>query len=82
MHVLGYKRNNFTGTNGDEITGYNVYFTTYEQTGKDAGGVGCEKLYLTDKKLDGYTLHVGDVVDIMYTRQGKPATIRLVKKAD
>lgn len=82
MKILGFKRSNFTGSNGGEITGYNLYVTSYDLHGKDADGTACERLYLTDSKLNGYVPHVGDTVDITYNRQGKPAAIQLLEATD
>lgn len=82
MQILGFKRNDFTGSNGSEITGYNLYVTSYDLHGEDADGTACERVYLTDSKLGGYTPHVGDTVDITYTRTGKPAAIQLLETAD
>lgn len=82
MRILGFKRNDFQGSNGDNVTGYNVYLATYDLTGKDADGMACERVYLTDRKLDGYKPHVGDTVEIMYNRQGKPAAIHVLETAN
>lgn len=59
-----------------------LYVTSYDLYGKDADGTACERVYLTDRKLNGYAPHVGDTVDITYTRQGKPAAIQLLEAAN
>ena len=71
MKILGYKRNDFEGSSGAKITGYNLYVTSYDLYGKDADGTACERVYLTDSKLNGYAPHVGDTVNITYNRNGK-----------
>ena len=75
MKILGYKRNDFEGSSGAKITGYNLYV-------KDADGTACERVYLTDSKLNGYAPHVGDTVNITYNRNGKPAAIQVLETAD
>ena len=82
MKILGYKRNDFEGSSGAKITGYNLYVTSYDLYGKDADGTACERVYLTDSKLNGYAPHVGDTVNITYNRNGKPAAIPVLETAD
>lgn len=42
----------------------------------------CERVYLTDRKLNGYVPHVGDTVDITYSRNGKPTGIQVLETTD
>ena len=71
MKILGYKRNDFEGSSGAKITGYNLYVTSYDLYGKDADGTACERVYLTDSKLNGYAPHVGDTVNLQPQRQAR-----------
>lgn len=76
MTIIGYKRNNFSGTDGTPVTGYNIY-CTYPLAGDDTAGSACDRIYLTDDKLakSGYVPKVGDEVNVTYNRYGKPAAI-------
>ena len=79
MKVIGYKRSDFVTKDGVSVTGLNIYLT-YAATGTDAEGVVAERVYVSDAKLakSGYKPRVGDEVNIMYNRFGKPETITKV----
>lgn len=76
MKIVGMKKSNFTTKEGTLIEGYNVYLE-YELTGEGATGMGCERVYLTQAKLDkcGFQPEVGDTVELTYNRFGKVAAI-------
>lgn len=76
MKIIGMKKSDFTTKEGTMVTGYNVYLT-YELTGDGADGLGCERVYLTQAKLDksGFKPEVGDTVELTYNRFGKVAAI-------
>lgn len=79
MKVIGYKRSDFVTKDGVSVTGLNIYMT-YPATGTDAEGVVAERVYVSDAKLakSGYKPRIGDEVNIMYNRFGKPETISKV----
>lgn len=76
MKIIGMKKSNFQTKEGTLIEGYNVYLS-YELTGEDAVGVGCERVYLTKAKLASCSFkpEVGDTVELTYNRFGKVATL-------
>ena len=79
MKVIGYKRSDFVTKDGVSVTGLNIYMT-YPATGTDAEGVVAERVYVSDAKLakSGYKPRIGDEVNSMYNRFGKPETISKV----
>ena len=72
MKVIGYIRKNFTTQDGKTICGYNVYLSRMA-VGIDAAGCTADRVYLSDARLaeSGYTLAVGDEVELSYNRYGK-----------
>lgn len=79
--VIGFMRSDFTAKDsGEYITGYNIY-VTYPLMADEFEGIGCERIYMTDKKLAmcGYKPAVGDEVVIAYNRFAKPTTITRIK---
>lgn len=76
MKIIGMKKSNFTTKEGTLIEGFNVYLT-YELTGEGADGLGCERVYITQAKIDkcGLKPEVGDSVELSYNRFGKVAAI-------
>lgn len=77
MTVIGYKESKFKGEDGTEITGMNIYCSY--PINKGGEGVACERLYVTDAKLErcGYVPSVGDSVVVQYNKFGKVASIEL-----
>lgn len=78
MKVIGYKQSNFRAKDGTAVEGYNIY-CTYPFNSPIADGEACERLYISDKRLNdcGYVPCVGDEVEVMYNRFGKVASIKI-----
>ena len=78
MKVIGFQRRSFKGDDGQQVSGVNVYLSYPLDKGE---GQGAERVYLTDAKLAecGYTLKVGDEVNVWYNRYGKCTAIFPVK---
>ena len=51
MKVIGYKQSNFRAKDGPAVEGYNIY-CTYPLNSPIADGEACERLFITDKKLN------------------------------
>lgn len=79
MEIIGFERNNFTvRSTGTEVTGYNVYLA--RDINPDRGtGSAVERIYLSDRKIDGLGLCLADLVGcevtVYYNRFGKPERI-------
>ena len=68
--VVGVRSINFTGKEGNPVTGKNIYFT---EPLKDGEGVSAERVFLSMDKLLAcqYDPKVGDEVHIEYNRYGR-----------
>lgn len=76
MEIVGVKKTSFTAKDtGDVISGYNIY-CLYDVRGVE--GRACERLFVTSAKLGQYVPAVGDVVEVVYNRFGKVASVTLV----
>lgn len=74
MELVGYRRSAFTATDtGERIVGYNLYLTGEEE--KVEGKV-TERVFLSDKKLNGYIPQLGDKLELVYNRYGKISELR------
>lgn len=78
MKVIGFRRSSFKGTDGEPISGVNIYLTGPLDKGE---GQMSDRVYLTDTRLAecGYTPKLGDEVKIEYNRYGKCSGIFVVK---
>lgn len=81
MTVVGYRRVDFSGQDGKQITGYSV-FCAYPITSEGGAGNGCDKIFLSDRKLaqQGYMPKIGDEVKVSYNRYGKVDWVELVNQ--
>jgi len=78
--VIGRKRTNFTaGDTGQVINGVNFY-TVYDSTADGLEGQMCERIFVTVDKLSkmAHNPKVGDSIEIIYNRYGKPEDFKLV----
>ncbi len=78
MTVIGFRKSNFKGNDGKDVSGMNIY-VTYPIAEEKGSGVACDRLFMTMDKLltVGYNPAVGDEVRVEYNRYGKPAGIFL-----
>jgi hypothetical protein len=72
--IIGIRPSRFTGNDGKEVVGKNIYLTYALDKGE---GQGCDRVYMTDKKLAdlGREPKVGMDVNIMYNQYGKVADL-------
>lgn len=77
MKVIGFRKSQFTGGDGDLVKGMNIFVTYPSDKGE---GEECERLYLTEKRLaeNGYKLAIGDEVKPEYNRFGKIVGLELL----
>lgn len=77
MEIVGIKRSKWTPKDGgNEIAGYNLYLC-YEHD--DVEGMATDRIFVSDKKLQGYVPKVGDYVRVLYNRWGKVDLIEQLK---
>lgn len=74
MKIIGYRRNDFSTSEGQRITGCNVYVAT-EIDPRRGAGVSVERQYLSDAKLakEGIDLEalLNREVKVYYNRYGR-----------
>lgn len=77
MKVIGFRKSDFMGNDGEMVKGMNIFVTYPSEKGE---GEECERLYLTEKRLAeiGYKPAVGDEVKPEYNRFGKIAGLELL----
>lgn len=75
LTIVGLRRSDFDTADGKHISGISLFC---EYTSDKIEGYGVEKIFITDQKLNGLTLGVGDVIVPVYNRFGKIASVRLV----
>lgn len=77
--IVGYKQNNFTTKEGNEIKGFTVYLADEERA--DVVGVETDSFYLTEAKVAAFNLDLenalGKAVYVRYNSYGKPSVVRL-----
>lgn len=80
MKVIGYRASSFKAQDtGKTISGMNIYVVD-EVDPKYGVGQSCERIYLSDKKMDdiGYRPTVGDEIKVYYNRYGKVDDIEVI----
>lgn len=74
MKIIGYRRNDFSTSEGQRITGCNVYVAT-EIDPRRGAGVSVERQYLSDAKLEKEGLDLEALlnreVKVYYNRYGR-----------
>lgn len=70
MHyeIIGVRRSAGTSKKtGKPYSGYIVFYTHNQQ---DVEGVACDNTFITDTILNGYIPRVGDLIQLIYDRNG------------
>ncbi len=75
LTIVGLRRTAFDTDDGKHISGISLFC---EYTTDNIDGYGVEKIFISDKRLNGLILGVGDVIQPIYNRYGKIAAVRLV----
>lgn len=70
--VLGVEHRDFTTPDGNRISGMDLYLA-YEDRRTD--GLRAERVFLSDRKMDGYIPKPGDFIKMEYNRYGKVDSI-------
>ena len=70
MQIVGVRPTQFKASQGDNVSGQNVYMIYPLDKGE---GHGTDRVFLTDSKLvkGGYAPRVGDYIEVQYNRFGK-----------
>lgn len=77
MKVIGFRKSEFKGDDGNMVKGMNIFVTFPSEKGE---GEECERTYLTEKRLAeiGYKPTVGDEIKPEYNRYGKVSGLELL----
>ena len=73
--VVGYENKTFKFEDGKSVSGLYLYLSE-ERAG--VTGISCERVFVSDQKLEGYMPVLNDEIEVYYNRFGKPQ--RVVKK--
>lgn len=73
--VIGVEHRNFTAPDGNQISGMDIY-VAYED--RRTEGLRAERVFLSDRKMEGYIPVPGDYVKLEYNRYGKVDVISQV----
>lgn len=77
MELVGYRRSAFTAQDtGERIVGYNLYLTEEQE---NVEGVAAERVFLSERKMNGYVPRLGDQLEIIYNRYGKVSELRQLR---
>ena len=79
MKIIGIRKSEFKGNNGETVKGIN-YYLTEPMTADGAEGLMAERVYLTENRLSqlGFIPKLGDEVSVEYNRFGKCSGLRLL----
>ena len=75
LTIAGLRHVNFKTEDGKSISGLTLFC---EYTSDRIEGYGVEKVFVSDNRLNGLQLAIGDVVSPIYNRYGKVAAVQLV----
>lgn len=80
MKIIGYRRADFSGSDGKKVTGNNVYVAT-DIDSRYGAGMSVERLYLSDGKCERENIDLAALIDreikVYYNRFGKIDSIVL-----
>ena len=70
MKIIGIRSSSFTGNDGQQVSGMNIYMTQPLEKGE---GLEALRVFVTLDKVANwpYRPHVGDEVEVIYNRYGK-----------
>ena len=74
MQIVWIRPSNFTGGDGTQVSGQNIYLVYPLERGE---GHGSDRVFVTNAKLSQwpYRPKVGDEVEVVYNRYGKVSEI-------
>ncbi len=73
--VVGYEGKTFNFEDGKTVNGFYLYLA---ENRNGVTGISCERVFVSDQKLDGYIPALEDEIEVYYNRFGKPQ--RVLKK--
>ena len=70
--LVGFEAKNFKFEDGNEVSGFYLY-TEEERNG--VTGTATDRVFVSNKKLDGYVPVIGHDITVNYNRFGKPQSV-------
>ncbi len=76
--IIGIRPSSFTGQDGSQVSGKNIYLTEPLEKGE---GLAADRVFITDAKLSQWTYQpkVGDEVRLEYNRYGRCSGMEKVR---
>lgn len=78
MQLIGCRKSEFKGDNGELVTGWNLYvLLDDDEKNEKVIGQQCDRIFVTEQKLEGVdpSLCVGSAIEVVYNRFGKVAKV-------
>lgn len=70
--VIGFEGKTFTFDDGKSVNGFYLYLSDKRP---GVTGISCERVFVSQAKLDGYVPVLDDEIEVYYNRFGKPQRI-------
>lgn len=64
--IIGLRKTKFTGSRGEDIYGYNVYFS-YEPDGIE--GIAADRVYVSAQAFKKLGLEIGSVISVAFSNK-------------
>lgn len=77
VNIIGIKQVNFTGKDGNLVSG-TQFFCTY--TEKNVKGLATEKFFISPQRIHNQVFNVGDNAQVFYNRYGKVEAFEKLNK--
>ena len=74
--LVGFEGKTFTFEDGKTVEGFYLYM---EEKRSGITGTATDRVFVSQKKLDGYTPRLDDDIIVNYNRYGKPQSVVLVR---
>ncbi len=69
IEVVGFKKVDFTADNGNQIKGYNVFYTAEGQP--NVKGLEAGKIFLSEEKAKRFDIQTDCSYELFYNRYGR-----------
>ena len=77
MQLIGCRKSDFKGDNGELVSGWNLYVLLDDDEKKpNVIGNECDRVFLTDQKLGvDPTPYIGTQIEVVYNKYGKVSKV-------
>ena len=74
--VIGFEAKTFNFEDGNSVSGFFLFLAEKRQ---GVTGTSCERVFVSNKKLEGYEPALDDEIVVNYNRFGKPQSVQKVR---